>query len=200
MNRMALDKQIHVHSVDTGHFYTEKEKALQDKYIELRKKKSEIYHNHLKKIEKDFEKWVRNCVVEKSDTEYKKYLDKKSGKKHLEKEEFLESYFNKELYKFQNQYTVNHSKFTTKDIILDDFDQVAIEYGINDLLLSENIDDQYHYWFTLRSYFSAYANLYKQELLNLLNKTVEDNIRRSEERRVGKECRIGCRSRWSPYH
>ena len=23
---------------------------------------------------------------------------------------------------------------------------------------------------------------------------------RSEERRVGKECRIRCRSRWSPYH
>ena len=29
----------------------------------------------------------------------------------------------------------------------------------------------------------------------ILNKTA-----RSEERRVGKECRIGCRSRWSPYH
>ena len=27
-----------------------------------------------------------------------------------------------------------------------------------------------------------------------------DNADRSEERRVGKECRIGCRSRWSPYH
>ena len=26
------------------------------------------------------------------------------------------------------------------------------------------------------------------------------DIARSEERRVGKECRIGCRSRWSPYH
>ena len=26
------------------------------------------------------------------------------------------------------------------------------------------------------------------------------NYHRSEERRVGKECRIGCRSRWSPYH
>ena len=26
------------------------------------------------------------------------------------------------------------------------------------------------------------------------------NLLRSEERRVGKECRIGCRSRWSPYH
>ena len=25
-------------------------------------------------------------------------------------------------------------------------------------------------------------------------------VSRSEERRVGKECRIGCRSRWSPYH
>ena len=23
---------------------------------------------------------------------------------------------------------------------------------------------------------------------------------RSEERRVGKECRLTCRSRWSPYH
>ena len=28
----------------------------------------------------------------------------------------------------------------------------------------------------------------------------EDEFIRSEERRVGKECRIGCRSRWSPYH
>ena len=30
--------------------------------------------------------------------------------------------------------------------------------------------------------------------------TVLANGKRSEERRVGKECRIGCRSRWSPYH
>ena len=28
----------------------------------------------------------------------------------------------------------------------------------------------------------------------------EKGFDRSEERRVGKECRIGCRSRWSPYH
>ena len=26
------------------------------------------------------------------------------------------------------------------------------------------------------------------------------HVRRSEERRVGKECRALCRSRWSPYH
>ena len=25
-------------------------------------------------------------------------------------------------------------------------------------------------------------------------------VKRSEERRVGKECNLGCRSRWSPYH
>ena len=25
-------------------------------------------------------------------------------------------------------------------------------------------------------------------------------VERSEERRVGKECRMPCRSRWSPYH
>ena len=28
----------------------------------------------------------------------------------------------------------------------------------------------------------------------------EDSWRRSEERRVGKECESECRSRWSPYH
>ena len=30
--------------------------------------------------------------------------------------------------------------------------------------------------------------------------SLNNNRVRSEERRVGKECRIGCRSRWSPYH
>ena len=30
--------------------------------------------------------------------------------------------------------------------------------------------------------------------------TRSTQVQRSEERRVGKECRIGCRSRWSPYH
>ena len=28
----------------------------------------------------------------------------------------------------------------------------------------------------------------------------EDELLRSEERRVGKECSVTCRSRWSPYH
>src|SRR3546814_2513429 len=30
--------------------------------------------------------------------------------------------------------------------------------------------------------------------------TIEGQIKRSEERRVGKECVSTCRSRWSPYH
>ena len=36
----------------------------------------------------------------------------------------------------------------------------------------------------------------------MITETVKAQIKgtRSEERRVGKECRIGCRSRWSPYH
>ena len=29
---------------------------------------------------------------------------------------------------------------------------------------------------------------------------VPDFVHRSEERRVGKECAMECRSRWSPYH
>ena len=30
--------------------------------------------------------------------------------------------------------------------------------------------------------------------------TMDENTKRSEERRVGKECVSTCRSRWSPYH
>ena len=41
---------------------------------------------------------------------------------------------------------------------------------------------------------TAGSGTYEQTLKSELSK------KRSEERRVGKECRIGCRSRWSPYH
>ena len=42
----------------------------------------------------------------------------------------------------------------------------------------------------------------EEVLKELLDEAVKRGIieDRSEERRVGKECRIGCRSRWSPYH
>ena len=62
--------------------------------------------------------------------------------------------------------------------------------------------------------FAIVAEKTGEEALEVFNKAM-DNIMpvlevkarrvgganyRSEERRVGKECRIGCRSRWSPYH
>ena len=37
-------------------------------------------------------------------------------------------------------------------------------------------------------------------LLQVFRCSIFVTAARSEERRVGKECRIGCRSRWSPYH
>src|SRR2546422_11285939 len=52
--------------------------------------------------------------------------------------------------------------------------------------------------------FGALVDRYQTRLLNFINRTIGDRERaedlvqevRSEERRVGKECR----SRWSPYH
>ena len=37
-------------------------------------------------------------------------------------------------------------------------------------------------------------------ITTVLAKTYGGAARRSEERRVGKECTSWCRSRWSPYH
>ena len=40
-----------------------------------------------------------------------------------------------------------------------------------------------------------------KEMLPLVDKPViQYAVERSEERRVGKECEVPCRSRWSPYH
>ena len=41
-----------------------------------------------------------------------------------------------------------------------------------------------------------YLSSQQEELKENVSKTIEKNHQRSEERRVGKECR----SRWSPYH
>ena len=51
---------------------------------------------------------------------------------------------------------------------------------------------------------ACYSFLYKEgtwmRWLSFRYDLSSDEGWRSEERRVGKECRIGCRSRWSPYH
>src|SRR3546814_7923556 len=45
------------------------------------------------------------------------------------------------------------------------------------------------------------AALYKARWqVELFFKWLKQNLKRSEERRVGKECVSTCRSRWSPYH
>ena len=51
---------------------------------------------------------------------------------------------------------------------------------------------------TVSLVFIAYDNVYEQakEKSDSRAVIIKDNITRSEERRVGKECR----SRWSPYH
>ena len=43
-----------------------------------------------------------------------------------------------------------------------------------------------------------FYEILEERFVDLIRKTLYKV--RSEERRVGKECRIGCRSRWSPYH
>ena len=40
----------------------------------------------------------------------------------------------------------------------------------------------------------------KEALEGLKGRAINKTERRSEERRVGKECLRLCRSRWSPYH
>ena len=49
----------------------------------------------------------------------------------------------------------------------------------------------------IQSFAGIFSDWYGDTALRF-NPTLFDA--RSEERRVGKECRIGCRSRWSPYH
>ena len=43
-------------------------------------------------------------------------------------------------------------------------------------------------------------DLERERGITILSKNVSINWKRSEERRVGKECLRLCRSRWSPYH
>jgi len=44
------------------------------------------------------------------------------------------------------------------------------------------------------------ANNAGSGMVGAVEETSEEEVKRSEERRVGKECSEPCRSRWSPYH
>src|SRR3546814_14214657 len=62
-------------------------------------------------------------------------------------------------------------------------------------LTSNNYDASLEYYFSPTG--SVTAAVFRHDAQGFLS-TVDD--RRSEERRVGKECVSTCRSRWSPYH
>ena len=71
--------------------------------------------------------------------------------------------------------------------------KVAIKRSIN---LSNGYGVVQSADFNLYSYMAMYGGDYIVSTTG----TELGTSPRSEERRVGKECRIGCRSRWSPYH
>ena len=56
----------------------------------------------------------------------------------------------------------------------------------------------------VNNHFAGHSPESARELQRLLRMSpvtkCGENSRRSEERRVGKECSVTCRSRWSPYH
>ena len=72
-------------------------------------------------------------------------------------------------------------------VIIEDLDNIGIIQGVTDLGANKISNVEF-----------ACSN--EEELYNEALKRAVENAKRSEERRVGKECRIGCRSRWSPYH
>ena len=66
----------------------------------------------------------------------------------------------------------------------------------------EDILQTLRYTFILQSMdkHPAVDGLTRRIIKDIKSIDCNDDLIRSEERRVGKECRIGCRSRWSPYH
>ena len=92
-------------------------------------------------------------------------------------------------------------------------DEVFVSVDLTEFEYDEVID-----WLGEQEISSGLSDLYKKLLLLLKHvmqqrkrKAKTSKIRhsyldqpaqkaRSEERRVGKECAITCRSRWSPYH
>jgi hypothetical protein len=63
----------------------------------------------------------------------------------------------------------------------------------------ERVDDARLNDFETEERYRLYTDELKQ-YINLIHQRLADVTERSEERRVGKECKPECRSRWSPYH
>ena len=75
---------------------------------------------------------------------------------------------------------------------------------LHTMLRVRNLDDALHFYVDLLGLKEARRRVDDKNKYTLVflyapedEALVEE---RSEERRVGKECRLLCRSRWSPYH
>ena len=85
---------------------------------------------------------------------------------------------------------------------------IMSNYKFGVILPNEDFSDPLYLWASRRFLAPLPGNLAllvrKLDIIYLLHLLVPNHGKgkdhRSEERRVGKECRIGCRSRWSPYH
>ena len=68
-------------------------------------------------------------------------------------------------------------------------------------LIKTNVSDlDSWYLTTLNRLVAICQNVSSKYTRSKVRKSLPKEFSRSEERRVGKECRDGCRSRWSPYH
>ena len=72
--------------------------------------------------------------------------------------------------------------------------------GFSEEQLKTNEENAYKLGATKYVTIDVTQEYYEKSLKYMVFGNVLRNGTRSEERRVGKECRIGCRSRWSPYH
>ena len=81
-----------------------------------------------------------------------------------------------------------------KPAILDALEDAGGFLPLNSKSSVEEI--QASFSFSKRVFKQLIGMLYKERKIVI----TDDGIRRSEERRVGKECAPMCRSRWSPYH
>ena len=90
---------------------------------------------------------------------------------------------------------IEHIKLFLHPVIINAF----VFYQNNKRIKHENWGDDINYYF-LREIIKSPVVLFNRTSLAFRLKLRNYLVIRSEERRVGKECRIGCRSRWSPYH
>src|SRR3546814_1163614 len=82
--------------------------------------------------------------------------------------------------------------------------EMRISDWSSDVCSSDLVDDAVA---AAKAAFKSWSQTTRDERLAVLTRIVEeykkrgaDLAKRSEERRVGKECVSTCRSRWSPYH